>query len=118
MTVMPLLRATFSSVYSWSMMSLYFLSMYLPLHLERRRDLVVVDGEVARQQREAADLLLPVEVLVEAIDLVLDELPHSVVADQLVARVVNCTPSAVASRSSFSKFGTMQRRRGTCGGRR
>ena len=33
--------------------------------------------EVARQQREAADLLLPVEVLVEAVDLALDKCAHS-----------------------------------------
>src|SRR4051794_30610883 len=58
---------------------------HLPLHFERRRDLVLVDAEIARQQSETPNLFLPVEIRVEAIDFGLINLPDFLVTDQFVA---------------------------------
>src|SRR5205085_4179674 len=47
-----------------------------PLQLQRRRHLAVLGGEVAREDREALDLLEPREVGVHLVDDPLDEAVH------------------------------------------
>src|SRR6266568_1190279 len=58
---------------------LVFLVDHFALHFQRRSDLVRFDREIARQEREAADLFLPVEVAIEAVDLVLIDGFHPLV---------------------------------------